>query len=138
MSSSAHFSAATKCMHLQLRFPAFRRRSSSPSNRTLLLEQPLRPHESALFREAADGNASIYAIFGGQGNIEEYFEELREVYNTYPSFVEDFITASASHLLQLSRDPRAVKLYSKGLDVMRWLQNHDAQPDTDYLVSAPV
>jgi fatty acid synthase subunit beta len=101
-------------------------------------ERPLKPHESALFREAADGNASIYAIFGGQGNIEEYFEELREVYNTYPSFVEDFITASASHLLQLSRDRRAVKLYLKGLDVMRWLQNRDTQPDTDYLVSAPV
>ena len=101
-------------------------------------DRPLKPHESALFREAADGNASVYAIFGGQGNIEEYFEELREIYNTYPSFVEDFITASASHLLQLSRDPRADKLYSKGLDVMRWLQNRDAQPDTDYLVSAPV
>lgn len=101
-------------------------------------ERPIKFHESALFREAADGNASIYAIFGGQGNIEEYFEEFREVYRTYASFVEDFVTTAASHLLQLSRDPRAVKLYSKGLDVMRWLQNRDSQPDTDYLVSAPV
>jgi len=101
-------------------------------------DRPVKPHESALFREASDGNATIYAVFGGQGNIEEYFDELRDVYNTYPSFLEDFVTAKAAHLQTLSRDPRAQKLYSKGLDVMRWLQNRDSQPDTDYLVSAPV
>ncbi|KAK4934606.1 beta subunit of fatty acid synthetase, partial [Elasticomyces elasticus] len=54
------------------------------------VNRPIKAHESALLREAADENAYIYAIFGGQGNIEEYFEELREIYQTYPSFVEDF------------------------------------------------
>ncbi|KAH7138995.1 acyl transferase domain-containing protein [Dendryphion nanum] len=102
------------------------------------VERPIKHHESALFREAADENAFIYAVLGGQGNIEEYFDELREIYNTYPSFVEDFIGVEAQHLLQLARDPRAEKLYSKGLDVMRWLHNRESQPDTDYLVSAPV
>ncbi|KAF2191011.1 beta subunit of fatty acid synthase [Zopfia rhizophila CBS 207.26] len=102
------------------------------------VERPIKYHESALLREATDENASIYAVLGGQGNIEEYFEELREIYTTYPSFVEDFVAAEAQHLLNLSRDPRAEKLYSKGLDVMRWLNNRDSQPDTDYLVSAPV
>ncbi|KAF2644792.1 beta subunit of fatty acid synthase [Massarina eburnea CBS 473.64] len=101
-------------------------------------ERPVKHHESALLREAADQNAFLYAVLGGQGNIEEYFEELREIYTTYPTFVEDFIAAEAQHLLQLSRDPRAEKLYSKGLDVMRWLNNKESQPDTDYLVSAPV
>ncbi|TKA80348.1 Fatty acid synthase subunit beta [Cryomyces minteri] len=100
--------------------------------------RPIRPHESALFREAADENAFVYAVFGGQGNIEEYFDELREIYTTYPSFVEDFIQSAAATLQQLSRDPRAEKLYSKGLDVMRWLHNPESQPDVDYLVSAPV
>ncbi|KAK5128278.1 hypothetical protein LTR85_002945 [Meristemomyces frigidus] len=100
--------------------------------------RPIRAHESALLREAADENAYIYAVFGGQGNIEEYFDELRQVYNTYPSLVEDFISTAASLLQNLSRDPQAEKLYSKGLDVMRWLNNRDSQPDTDYLVSAPV
>jgi fatty acid synthase subunit beta len=102
------------------------------------VERPIKHHESALFREASDENAFIYAVLGGQGNIEEYFEELREIYTTYPSFVEDFITAEAGHLQALSREPQAEKLYSKGLDVMRWLNNRDSQPDTDYLVSAPV
>lgn len=100
--------------------------------------RPIKSHESALFRAAGDGQASIYAIFGGQGNIEEYFEELRDIYTTYPSFVEKFITSAADHLQLLARDPRAEKLYSKGLNVMHWLTNRDTQPDTNYLVSAPV
>ena len=42
-------------------------------------------------------------------------------------------------LLQtLSRDPRAEKLYSKGLDVMTWLHDPESTPDVDYMVSAPV
>ena len=101
-------------------------------------DRPLKAHASALFREASDDNASLYTIFGGQGNIEEYFDELREVYTTYPSMVEKFIAASAVLLQNLSRDSRAEKLYSKGLDIMRWLRSPESQPDTDYLVSAPV
>lgn len=101
-------------------------------------ERPIKPHESALFRDAEDGKAVIYAVLGGQGNIEEYFDELREVFTTYAPFVEDFITAEAAHLLKLSHDSRAEKLYPKGLDVLRWLHNKESQPDTDYLVSAPV
>jgi fatty acid synthase subunit beta len=100
--------------------------------------RPIRPHESALLRAAGDGNARIYSVFGGQGNIEEYFEELRELYKTYPAFVEELITSSAELLQTLSRDPRAEKLYVKGLDIMTWLQDPESTPDTDYLVSAPV
>lgn len=102
------------------------------------VDRPIKHHDSALFREAADGNAHIYPVFGGQGNIEEYFEELREVYTTYPAFVEDFVNAAAAHLQTLSRDERVSKQYAKGLDVLRWLNNKESQPDTDYLVSAPV
>ena len=98
----------------------------------------IKPHLSALLRAADDKEASLYPIFGGQGNIEEYFDELREIYTTYPSFVEQMIESSAQLLQSLSRDPRAEKLYPKGLDVMKWLHNKDLQPDTDYLVSAPV
>ena len=100
--------------------------------------RPIRAHPSALLRAAEDSQAGLYAIFGGQGNIEEYFDELREVFTTYPSFVETFVEDSASLLLALSRDSRVDKLYSKGLNVMEWLHNRDAQPDTDYLISAPV
>ena len=100
--------------------------------------RPTKPYESALLRAAADGNARIYSVFGGQGNIEEYFEELREIYTTYHSFVEGLVTSSAELLQSLSREPEASKSYAKGLDVLQWLHNPESQPDTDYLVSAPV
>lgn len=100
--------------------------------------RPLKPHESALFRAASENKAAIYAIFGGQGNLEEYFLELREVYKVYNGIVEEFITYCAQILSSLSRDPKAGKVYSKGLDVIRWLQDEDATPDLNYLVSAPV
>ncbi|KAL8729147.1 MAG: hypothetical protein Q9181_005099 [Wetmoreana brouardii] len=101
-------------------------------------KRPIKAHDSALTRAASDGEAKLYAIFGGQGNIEEYFEELREIYNTYPYFVEQLLSRSADLLLSLARDPEAEKLYPKGLDILRWLHNRESQPDTDYLVSAPV
>ncbi|KJZ78054.1 Fatty acid synthase subunit beta [Hirsutella minnesotensis 3608] len=102
------------------------------SNRTI------KPHESALLRASDEGSAKIYTIFGGQGNIEEYFEELREVFQTYPSFVGELITSAAEQLQTLSNHPSAEKMFPKGLDIMNWLQHADSTPDVDYLISAPV
>lgn len=104
----------------------------------LVANRTIRPHVSALFRAADDGSANLYSIFGGQGNIEEYFEELRELFETYPAFVGDLIINSAELLQNLSKHPNAEKLYSKGLDVMTWLRHPETTPDVDYLVSAPV
>ncbi|KAL8382560.1 hypothetical protein RB595_006371 [Gaeumannomyces hyphopodioides] len=103
-----------------------------------VLNRAIKPHPSALFRASADGTAKLYTIFGGQGNIEEYFEELRELNTTYPVFVGELITTSAELLRNLSSHPSAEKLFSKGLDVMTWLQHPDTTPDVDYLISAPV
>lgn len=100
--------------------------------------RPTKPHDSALLRAAAEGTAKLYSIYGGQGNIEEYFDELREIYKTYPTFVEEFISSSAELLQSLARDEDAIKLYSKGMDIIQWLHDRDSQPDTEYLVSAPV
>lgn len=100
--------------------------------------RPLKAHESALFRAASEKKAGVYAVFGGQGNIEEYFDELRELYNVYGVLVEEFVVSCAHVLSSLSRDPKASKVYSKGLDVMHWLQDKESTPDLTYLVSAPV
>ena len=100
--------------------------------------RPIKPHDSALLRAADDEEASIYTVFGGQGNIEEYFDELREVHTTYPSFIKDLVESSAELLQSLAGNPKADKFYTKGLDIMSWLADRERQPDTDYLVSAPV
>lgn len=100
--------------------------------------RPIKPHESALLRASDDGSADIYTIFGGQGNIEEYFEELRQVVQTYPNFVGELIASAAEQLQTLSNHPGAEKMFPKGLDIMNWLQHPDSTPDVDYLISAPV
>lgn len=104
----------------------------------LAANRPIKTHSSALLRAAEAGDAKIFAAFGGQGNIEEYFDELREIWSVYGGLIEDFISSSANLLLKLSSDPRAGKVYSKGMDIMRWLQDPDLTPDITYLVSAPV
>jgi fatty acid synthase subunit beta, fungi type len=102
------------------------------------VDRPIKAYESALLKAATKGTATVYAVFGGQGNIEEYFDELRKIYTVYGGLVEGFLRDCAQVLAKLSRDPRAGKVYSKGLDVMRWLSKQESTPDLTYLVSAPV
>ncbi|KAI1205462.1 fatty acid synthase beta subunit [Annulohypoxylon truncatum] len=94
--------------------------------------------DSALMRAALKGTARVYAVFGGQGNTKTYLDELRDVYDTYPSLTRRFLIPAARYLGRLSRDARASQAFAHGLDIMRWLEQPESQPDLDYLVSAPV
>jgi fatty acid synthase subunit beta, fungi type len=94
-------------------------------------------HESALLRAVTAEDARTFLIFGGQG-YEEYFEELTSLYNTYSVLVGEFVQHMASHLLELSRNEEARKVYGKGLDVMSWIMAPGDRPDAEYLSSAPV
>ena len=95
-------------------------------------------HGSILFNAASDGKATIHTIFGGQGNNEHYFDELREVYQVYPSFVGELIDSSSKLLMTLSQDSRVEQLYTAGLDIAGWLQDSEKTPDLSYLISCPV
>ncbi|KAI1106180.1 fatty acid synthase beta subunit [Jackrogersella minutella] len=94
--------------------------------------------DSALMRAALKGTARVYAVFGGQGNTKTYLDELRDVCDTYPSLTRRFLIPAARYLGRLSHDARASQAFAHGLDIMRWLEYPDSQPDIDYLVSAPV
>lgn len=96
------------------------------------------PAKSALFEAATRGDAKLFAIFGGQGNIEEYFDELSEIWETYQGLVKPFVERMAVVLAEHARSPEASALHSKGLDILRWLDNAEVRPDLQYLVSAPV
>ena len=98
----------------------------------------MKPCEPNLLRAAQDGDARIYAIFGGQGIKEDYFGELKEMYFTYRPFVRDLLLWGSEVLRELSEDSRTGNTYLKGLDPFQWLQNPDEEPDIDYLISAPV
>ncbi|KAG0203436.1 3-oxoacyl-[acyl-carrier-protein] synthase [Mortierella sp. GBA30] len=96
------------------------------------------PPTSALFAAAQEGSAKLFAIFGGQGNIEEYFDELADIYTTYTTLVQDYVEDMAAVLREHARSDDASVFHSKGLDVMGWLRSPDSKPDVAYLVSAPV
>lgn len=96
--------------------------------------------ESNLLYQSRQGNAKLAAVFGGQGNTDDYFEELRDVYSLYKGLIhDDFILPVAQKLSALvKKDPSFDKVYTQGLDILTWLSNPDETPDQDYLLSVPV
>ncbi|KAJ1910189.1 fatty acid synthase alpha subunit Lsd1, partial [Mycoemilia scoparia] len=93
---------------------------------------------SALFRKSIEGSANMFAVFGGQGNIEEYFDETKEVFDIYEPLIRDYVVEMSAHLNTLARKPDFQSTLSKGLDVLRWLTDSESTPDLHYLISAPV
>jgi fatty acid synthase subunit alpha len=103
-----------------------------------ILDVPPRP-SAALLSAAAVGNASICAIFGGQGTNEVYFDELQSLYDTYKLFVQLFITIITDDVLApLAAARRDTLLYSHGMNVSASLDGSIAHPPTAYLASVPV
>ncbi|KAK8022512.1 hypothetical protein PG993_013279 [Apiospora rasikravindrae] len=92
----------------------------------------------SLIRSQAQGESRIYAIFGGQGNNKHYFNELRNIYQTYQPFLADLIHDLDSLLQTLSQDSRISHLYSEGLQVKKWLEDPESIPSADYLITAPL
>ena len=103
-----------------------------------VLEKHIQPYEPNLIRATKRGDVQLYAMFGGQGNTDDYISELREAYDTYGHLVVDVLSWGSGLLKDLSQDPRVGKTYSRGLDLMAWLRNIDEQPEADYLITAPV
>ncbi|EKG18861.1 hypothetical protein MPH_03877 [Macrophomina phaseolina MS6] len=94
---------------------------------------------SALLSAAHRGSACIYTIFGGQGNTESFFEDLRDLHHTYEPLLASFVRQSAGLLLALSRDQRARDtFYETGLDVAAWLASPSSTPERSFLIKAPV
>ncbi|KAI0077780.1 fatty acid synthase [Panus rudis PR-1116 ss-1] len=94
---------------------------------------------AALFAAAAKGDASVYALFGGQGTNEVYFDELQALYDTYKPYVANFIrTVTHDVLLPLAKESEETTYYTHGLDVVSWLDGAAPRPPTAYLASVPV
>jgi fatty acid synthase subunit beta, fungi type len=104
--------------------------------------QPQSPGDvdkSALLRSAKQGKTRVYLVFGGQGNMENYFDELRAIYDSYSPLIKPFLIRMIRHLDHLAHtaiDSKSLLPY--GFDVMKWLEYPDHQPAIEYLISAPV
>lgn len=108
-------------------------------NAKVVAKQPTTNTESALFKGVDAGDAKIVSIFGGQGNTDDYFEELRELYQTYNSLISDVIKSAAETLAELTTTTiDADKVYTQGFDILTWLEQPQKTPETDYLLSIPI
>lgn len=94
----------------------------------------------ALFRAAEAGRARVHAVFGGQGNTEDYFSELRGVWDAHPHLIEDLLARGSETLKSLVQNVEGSQndLYSKGLDIKAWLQDPDSTPASEYMLTAPI
>lgn len=83
--------------------------------------------------------ASVFALFGGQGTNEVYFDELQNLYETFKPFVSPFVQSLTDDVLvPLVAEEEAPTYYAFGLDVASWLSGAIARPAIPYLASVPV
>ncbi|KAK7057294.1 acyl transferase/acyl hydrolase/lysophospholipase [Favolaschia claudopus] len=95
--------------------------------------------KSALLSAVADKKASVFALFGGQGTNEVYFDELQSLYDIYKPFVSSFLAGVTNDaLIPLAAANSASPHYNFGLDVVSWLSGASPRPSTAYLASVPV
>jgi fatty acid synthase subunit alpha, fungi type len=96
---------------------------------------------SSLIADAATRKASVYALFGGQGANEIYFDELFALFKTYKAYVEPYIRSVSKNILAALAEDATTKqflFYGHGLDVLSWLTGEKQLPPVDYLASIPI
>ncbi|KNC98227.1 phosphopantetheine-protein transferase domain [Spizellomyces punctatus DAOM BR117] len=101
----------------------------------LVSSAEIKPPASALFAAAEAGRANLLAVFGGQGNVEEYFSELVSLYTTYEAFARPFIYQAALTLANISNSPEAQAEHSAKMDVISWLEKPETRPSTESLLA---
>ena len=97
----------------------------------------LRPPPSALLTAAANSKASVYALFGGQGTNEVYFDELQLLYDIYKPYVAPLILTARDVLVPLASKANAdgFSFFSYSLDILAWLDGSAPRPSIEYLAS---
>jgi fatty acid synthase subunit alpha len=99
------------------------------------------PPSSALLEAAKKGEASIYALFGGQGTNEVYFDELQSLFDIYKPYLVEFLSQATEEILKpfaSKAEKDGFTFYSYGLDVIGWLNGSVARPPVEYFASIPI
>lgn len=102
----------------------------------LFLAEEHQTPRSALLAAAKRHRASLVFLFGGQGNLDEYFNELAETCDTYGAVVRPFLDRMVAAIHRHVAQPEAASagFYSKGFDVHKWLAQPESRPPVGYLV----
>ncbi|RKO85988.1 hypothetical protein BDK51DRAFT_28091, partial [Blyttiomyces helicus] len=90
---------------------------------------------SALLDACAAGRARAFAIFGGQGNVDDYFTELVRLHNVYEPIVRPFIAECAVTLAAHSSSAEAQRERATQIDVLEWLERPASRPSTESLLA---
>ncbi|EIW51495.1 uncharacterized protein TRAVEDRAFT_41081 [Trametes versicolor FP-101664 SS1] len=94
---------------------------------------------SALLSAVKRRDASVYALFGGQGTNEVYFDELQTLYDIYKPYVSQFLTnVTRDILIPLVEESEEDTYYTHGLDVISWLTGASPRPPVSYLATIPI
>ena len=93
---------------------------------------------ATIYKAAVSRQATVHAIFGGQGSSQDYLTELRRTFNDHRSITGDLISTASEVLQQLSQNVEYADHYPYGFDLMSWLEDETSSPDNEYLISAPV
>jgi malonyl CoA-acyl carrier protein transacylase len=81
------------------------------------------------------GRANVLAVFGGQGNVEDYFDELVLLFTTYRSLSTQFMSFAALTLLTHSTSEEAKKAHATAINVMSWLEKPETRPNLEKLLA---
>ncbi|OUM53448.1 hypothetical protein BVG19_g2729 [[Candida] boidinii] len=93
---------------------------------------------SALFQAAQTKETTVVAIFGGQGNVDNYIEELRELNDLYGGLLSDFLSKVQSKIQSLiSSTEDADAVFNQGFDLISWLNDKESTPENDALLAIP-
>ncbi|KAF2500058.1 beta subunit of fatty acid synthase [Lophium mytilinum] len=99
-----------------------------------LMEHPFGAAPPPIFSE----DNSTFFVFGGQGNTQQYFDELRDLYGTYGCLLDEALDFASEIFEKVLGDETTVDQYPHGLDFLSWLRKPETTPERDYLLSAPV
>ena len=95
--------------------------------------------EPTLFSAAAKGKASVFALFGGQGTNEVYFDELQALYDIYKPFIAPYLSSTIQVLKSLAEEEEDTTYYcTYGFDIIKWLDDPSLRPSVPYLASVPI
>jgi fatty acid synthase subunit alpha len=89
----------------------------------------------SLLAEALSGRASIFALFGGQGINEIYFDDLQTLFNAYRPLIEPFLVSIIDEDLRPLASFQGTSFYKHSLSDISWLTG--AVP-LDYFAFVPV
>lgn len=104
-----------------------------------LMQRPVGSRIPHLFAASHPSERTpTYTVFGGQGNTQAYFQELRDLYSTYGCLLDDILDFASMIFDQLLDDESVIDQYPLGLDFFNWLKKPETTPDSEYLLSAPV